>query len=329
MRGKLAHRQDGRAVLSHPNQLSPPTPAGSPHSPRPPDPRSIRLVALDIDGTLLTPEGHVSPRTARAVRAALDRGVLVLLCTGRIYSEGVAQLGQELGLSLPAIVRNGTAVQDLQTGAVLDRQPFPPGTLERGLDLMLPVGLTPVIEEGPDRGDGLYTVPIADCHPALFHFARLWKRLAHLRHLPTARDLYRVQDPNWLGACGERDATRAAADALQQLPGVEVRWYGDGLGPDDPHCTDVSPAGCSKASALARFAAQHDVDLSEAFAIGDFFNDVEMLREVRWGVAMGHAPDTVKAAADAVTLDNAHDGCAVAIERYVLGRETELPDGPG
>ncbi|HEU5317162.1 MAG TPA: Cof-type HAD-IIB family hydrolase [Chloroflexota bacterium] len=311
MRRKLGQRQDGRRLLS------------------PPPPRSIRLVALDIDGTLLTPEGHVSPRTARAIRAALDRGVLVLLCTGRIYSEGVRQLGEELGLSLPAIVRNGTAIQDLQTGAVLDRQPIPPGTLERGLDVLLPLGLSPVVEEGPGREDRLFTGPEPDCHPAVFHFARLWKRFGHLRHLPTARDLYRVEDPNWLGACGTRDTTRAAAGALQQLPGVEVRWYGDGLGADDPHCTDVSPAGCSKASALARFADQHAVALSEAFAIGDFFNDVEMLQEVGWGVAMGHAPDAVKQAADAVTLDNAHDGCAVAIERYVLGWDTKDSRGAG
>jgi hydroxymethylpyrimidine pyrophosphatase-like HAD family hydrolase len=141
-----------------------------------------------------------------------------------------------------------------------------------------------------------------------------------LKHVGSARDLYQVEDPNWLGACGAREATKEAADALQQLPGIPVRWYGDWLAEGDPHCTDVSPAGCSKASALARFAAQHGVELSEAFAIGDFLNDIEMLREVRWGVAMGHAPDAVKQAADAVTLDNAHDGCALALETYVLGR---------
>ena len=286
----------------------------------PPDPASIRLVALDIDGTLLGPEGHVSPRTAAAIREILDRGVLAVLCTGRIFSEGVQELAGELGLSLPAIVRNGTALQDLETGAVLDRHPIPPDTLRKGLDIMLPLGLSPVIEEGPAKEDRLFTLPAAACHPAVFHFARVWKRLGHLRHVGTARDLYDVNDPNWLGACGAREATKEAADALQRLPGIAVRWYGDWLAEGDPHCTDISPAGCSKASALARFAAQHGIALSETFAIGDFFNDVEMLQEVGWGVAMGHAPDAVKAAANAVTLDNAHDGCALALETYVLGR---------
>lgn len=285
----------------------------------PPDPSSIRLVALDIDGTLLSPEGHVSPRTAAAIRQLLDRGVLAVLCTGRIFSEGVKELAGELGLSLPAIVRNGTAIQDLETGAVLDRHPVPPDAIRLGLDVMLPLGLSPVVEEGPLKQDRLFTLPAESCHPAVFHFARLWKRLAHLHHLDAAVDLYAVDDPNWLGACGTRRATKQAADALERLPGIAVRWYGDGLSEHDPHCTDISPAGCSKASALARFAAQHDIALSETFAIGDFFNDVEMLQEVGWGVAMGHAPDAVKAAADAVTLDNARDGCALALETYVLG----------
>ena len=285
----------------------------------PPDPYSIRLVALDIDGTLLGPDGHVSPRTAAAIRALLDRGVLAVLCTGRIFAEGVQRLAGELGLSLPAIVRNGTAVQDLQTGAVLDRHPIPPGTLERGLGIMLPMGLSPVIEEGPLKEDRLFTLPAAECHPAVFHFARVWKRIHHIRHVRAPRDLYAVDDPNWLGACGSREDTKAAADALQRLPGITVRWYGDWLAEGDPHCTDISPAGCSKASALARFAAQRGIALAETFAIGDFFNDIEMLQEVGWGVAMGHAPDPVKDAADAVTLDNAHDGCALALERYVLG----------
>jgi Cof subfamily protein (haloacid dehalogenase superfamily) len=295
--------------------------SGSPtRAAQPPDPASIRLVALDIDGTLVGPDGHVSPRTREAIRRVLERGVLTVLCTGRIFAEGVQQLAGELGLSLPAIVRNGTAVQDLRTGEVLDRHPIPPGTLERGLDVMLPLGLTPVTEEGPQREDRLFTLPKDECHPAVFHFARIWKRLHSLSHVTAARDLYAVDDPNWLGACGSRETTKAAAEALQALPGITVRWYGDWMAEGDPHCADISPAGCTKASALARFAAQHGIALAETFAIGDFFNDVEMLREVGWGVAMGHAPDAVKEAANAITLDNTQDGCALALEQYVLGR---------
>ena len=61
---------------------------------------------------------------------------------------------------------------------------------------------------------------------------------------------------------------------------------------------------CTKATALAEFEARHGIGLQQIMAVGDYLNDVEMLGEVGWGVAMGQAPDVVKAAADAVTLDN-------------------------
>jgi hydroxymethylpyrimidine pyrophosphatase-like HAD family hydrolase len=172
---------------------------------RAPDPGSIRALSLDIDGTLLSPAGRVSPRTLRAVRAALAQGVLVVLCTGREYAWGVGDLARQLRLDLPAIVRNGAAVQDLVDGRVRE-----------------------------------------------FAFAA------------------------------------------------------------------ITPV-CSKATALEEFAARQGIGMHQIMAVGDYFNDVQMLREVGWGVAMGQAPAAVRAAADAITLDNGSDGCAVAIERYVLG----------
>jgi hypothetical protein len=187
---------------------------------------------------------------------------------------------------------------------------------------MLRHQLTPVVEEGPQLLDRLFTLPHEQCHPSVFYYAELWKRAAHLTHADQVRDLYAVPDPNWIGACGTRQATLAAHEELQPLPGVDAAWYGVWQPDDNLHCTGIAPAGCSKASALARFAAQHDVHLAEAMAIGDFLNDVEMLREVGWGVAMGHAPDALKEVANAVTLDNAHDGAAIALERYVLGLDS-------
>ena len=279
-------------------------------------------MALDIDGTIVGVDGHISPRVRRAIRDVLDRGVLVVLCTGRIFSEGVKDLGAELGLSLPAIVRNGTAVQELLTGAVLDRHHLPNGAETAALDIMLRHGLSPVIEEGPQQQDRLFAPPRERCHAAVFYFMEIWKRSQHLCHVALEEDLYRVADPNWIGGCGSREATDAAHLELQHLPGIASRAYGDWRPDGDLCIADIMPSGCSKASALARFATQHGINLSDTLAIGDFFNDIEMLKEVGWGVAMGHAPDALKDVADAVTLDISHDGAAIALERYVLGRGT-------
>jgi 5-amino-6-(5-phospho-D-ribitylamino)uracil phosphatase len=281
---------------------------------------SIRLVALDIDGTILTPEGHVSPRVRRAIKDVLDRNIPVVLCTGRAFSKGVREVGQELGLSLPAIVRNGTAVQDLQTGALLEQNSLGAEAAGAVLDVLLAHGLSPVVEEGPQHGDGLYTLPRHECHPAVFYYGELWQRTAHLRHTAHRSELYQVRDPNWIGGCGEREVTRAAYAALDGTPGISAAWYGEWQSDDGLHCTGITAAGCSKASALARYAAGHGIQLANVLAVGDYLNDVEMLAEVGWGVAMGQAPDALKKVAKAVVPDNVADGAAIALERYVLGR---------
>ena len=75
---------------------------------------------------------------------------------------------------------------------------------------------------------------------------------------------------------------------------------------------------CSKASGVAALAQLLDIPLQQVMALGDNLNDMQMLQIVGWGVAMGHAPDSVKAVSQAITANNAEDGAAQAIERYAL-----------
>jgi hydroxymethylpyrimidine pyrophosphatase-like HAD family hydrolase len=283
---------------------------------------SFRLVALDIDGTLLTPQGHVSPRTVAAVRAVCERGVLVVLCTGRSFSRGIGALGAELGLHLPAIVRNGAAVQDIATGEVLAQRAIAPAAVRAALDAVLAAGATPLVQEGARHRDAICLPPPDECGPAALHFERLWRAEGDtfVRVASTAA-LYDAREPWWIGGAGSRDDTARACEALRRIPGLLVRWSGDESSARDQYIASSVPEGCTKAAALAEFAAQHGVSLAEVFAVGDYYNDVEMLREVGFGVAMGQAPDVVKAAARAVAPDNARDGCAIALERYVLDRD--------
>lgn len=286
-------------------------------------PLRYRLVALDIDGTLLTPEGHVAQRTVRAVEAALAQGVLVVLCTGRHFSRGIRTIAGELGLSLPAIVRNGAAVQDLATGAVLAYRALAPEAQRGALDVMLASGagggVVPIVEEGPCHGECLYTLLRSRWNAAVSFFLLEWERDHHVRQSAEPETLYTVPEPSWLGACGSRDAARAVYDALRDLPGAAVRTTLAGTPQAEFHCTSVVPADCSKATALAAFGAERGIALSEMLAVGDYYNDVDMLAEVGWGVAMGQAPEAVRAVADAIVPDNTQDGAAIAIERYLLG----------
>ena len=286
-------------------------------------PRPVRLIALDVDGTLLNPAGHVAPRTARAIREARARGIEVVICTGRPVFAGIKALAAELGLSVPAIVRNGKAIQDVATGEVLLFRALPAPVVSAALDAILAAGLPAMVEEGPRHSDTLYVAEGARTDPhtqsVLGHWARTEAVPQSVRYVP-ADSLYAVPEPTWLGASGTREATGRAYRAFQALDDVRPHWSGQ----EEPnrafHVAGIEPAATSKAVALQLFAAERGISLQETMAVGDYFNDVEMLREAGWGVAMGHAPDAVKAAANAVVPDNTHDGAAIAIERYALGQ---------
>jgi hydroxymethylpyrimidine pyrophosphatase-like HAD family hydrolase len=145
-----------------------------------------------------------------------------------------------------------------------------------------------------------------------------WERDHHVRSAAPGA-LYAVHEPSWMGAVGSRAAAAAVHDALRDLSGASLRTTLAAAPAAEFHCTSVVPAGCSKASALAAFAAERGIALADVLAVGDYHNDVEMLTEAGWGVAMGQAPEAVKAVADAVVPDNTQDGAAIAIERYLLG----------
>jgi hydroxymethylpyrimidine pyrophosphatase-like HAD family hydrolase len=286
---------------------------------RAPDPGSIRALSLDIDGTLLGPGGDVAPRTARAVRAALAQGVLVVLCTGREYTCGVDDLARELRLDLPAIVRNGAAVQDLADGRVLAQRRLPEGSVARAIAALTGLGATPMVIQGPADGDGICTLPPEHCTAAVAFYERRWWN--GYRRVESAAALAAMTDTTWVGGAGGHEVAFAAYEALGAIPGVRRTWTGANGRVREFAFAAITPL-CSKATALEEFAARQGIGMHQIMAVGDYHNDVEMLREVGWGVAMGQAPAPVKAVADAVTLDNASDGCAVAIERYVLGDNT-------
>lgn len=294
-------------------------------APHPPTPSPYRLIALDVDGTLLDPAGHVSPRTRAAVREALARGVAVVLCTGRVFSQGIRHLSEELGLSLPAIVRNGAAIQDAATGRVLFSRAIPESAVRAALDAMLGRETVPVVEEGPGARDELVTIRGATSNPAVRYFARSWLRQDNFRFVDESGELYRVPAPTFVCAFGTRERTEPVYRALGALPGTKLYWTGDGrfdrpLNPEH-YCAGISPGDCSKATALAAFAGERGLGMESVMAVGDFYNDLEMLAAAGLGVAMGHAPEGVRRVARAVVPDNANDGAAVAIERYVLGRQ--------
>jgi Cof subfamily protein (haloacid dehalogenase superfamily) len=281
--------------------------------PIPPSPQPllpIELIALDIDGTLIGDDLIIGPDTRTAVRAALDRGVVISIVTGRMVSSAL-RFARELGLDAPVVGYQG------------------------GLIRAMP-------ESGSSRiGRLLYHRPIA-AEPArqIVAWAREHGLDPHVNHLE--RFILRADDPKaddysaFMGARAELVADLASSI---RHPVTKVLAVGEPplphemaplarerfLGVADvtishPRFLEFVAPGVSKGHAVRWLARRLRLRLGATLAIGDQWNDYEMLAEVGHGTAMPSAPDAVQAVARYIAPPLAEEGVARMIEALVLAR---------
>jgi len=262
-----------------------------------------RLVVLDVDGTLLTPDGEISAAVRRALRRVADRGVLIGIATGRKYDSALPY-ARAAGAQAPMILYNGGRVVTREEGRVLYRQDLPVRFARRALDML----------DGYDIqcnlyvDDGLYVREITP---------RLRESME--------KDGVRAEVAGDLKALLDRDP----AKLLLIGPGEELEAfrtdYLRGLASppslvrSEPTYLEILPPGVSKGAALQRVCGLLGIPLASVAAVGDSYNDVEMLDAAGLGIAMGNSPAEVRRRADAVTASNREDGVARALEQYILG----------
>ncbi|WP_448070644.1 HAD family hydrolase [Georgenia yuyongxinii] len=261
------------------------------------------LVALDIDGTLLTHDGELSPAVAAAVAALRDAGAHVVLSTGRSV-QGVTPVAARLGLTQGwAVCSNGAVCirldPELDGGHVIsDVVTFDPGPTLRLLREELPSGLIAV----EDLGRGFKV-------SAPFPMGEL------------TGEVQVVDFEELVAAPATRVTLRAPELSSQDFHELveRVGLHGVGYAVGWTAWLDISPDGVNKASALEMLRGRLDVPAEATVALGDGSNDLEMLAWAAHGVAMGGSAQAVQSAADAVTDDVAHDGAAVVL-RALLDR---------
>lgn len=280
---------------------------------------SIGLVAMDIDGTLTDSAHRVPARVRDAVRACLDRGVVMVLATGRVVRTTVP-IVEAIDPRLSAITNNGAVIHER-----FDQPPLVQRLLARGVALeviarLRAAGLTPLVFDDPDRSERIAVPRGTDLSPA---FASRFDGL-----LDFVDDL-----GDWLGerallvttlagATTAAEATIRAQTLLQRehfgdRASVSPLWhplYGSWI-------LDFIAPGVSKWQAIGWYAARRGVAPGAVMALGDGLNDVEMVREAGLGVAMANCGPELRAVADALVADSDHDGVAEALERWVLGAE--------
>ena len=267
----------------------------------------VRLIATDVDGTLVRSDHRtISARNRAAFAAAREAGIDVLAISGRQpYSIGAIVAGSPLEGFV--VGSNGSVAVDLATRAVLFEELL-------DVDAQRTFALA-LLEEFPDA----HVVSVRDAgnsYVAQHGYTgeqdpgaenALWPvnhRFADLDEVLAERSLIKHPDP---GIAPEQMLEVARG---LDVPGTHPTTSGAPF-------LEVGRAGVSKATALARFAADRGIEASQVVTFGDNLNDVEMLRWAGLGVAMGNAVPGARDAADEVTLHHDADGVAVVIERLL------------
>jgi hypothetical protein len=281
----------------------------------------VRLVAIDMDGTLLpNPAQTLSARTARVLRAAQKAGICVAIATGRrtAYTTPLLE-GLELRADTPLITSNGAVIRTLG-GEAIDRC-LMESRVARGLcSLLRPFGALVFTFDRPGRGE----LVLEDLGQAQGRIALWVEANRHAAEVvkPLEDALIDGEDPIQGMVAGGVSRMREAEEALRASPWadlcecVKTEYLGRDLS-----ILDLLPRGVSKGLGIARLAARLGVDQRATMAIGDNWNDVEMLKWAGQGVIMGNAALELRAMAKKRGWQQAppcdEDGAAAVLEVIV------------
>lgn len=264
-----------------------------------------RIIALDLDGTLLTPEKTILPASLAALKDARQAGAKVILVTGRHHC-AIHPYYQALNLDEPAICCNGTYLYDYKNKTVITGNPL---QHQQALDVIKLLQKTPI-----------HTMVYADD-------VMIWEKMTGYieRAFRWAATLPVAQRPVWLQVPSLTDAVSQAntiwkfalnhtdTEQLQQVArhieqqlGLTCEWSWQDQ-------VDITSPGNSKGRRLAQWVNSEGFSMNDVLAFGDNYNDLSMLEAAGMGVAMGNADAAIKTRADKVTSTNDQPGIAEII----------------
>jgi hypothetical protein len=275
---------------------------------------SYRLLALDIDGTLLGSDKRIAPRTRAAVDAARVAGLRLVLVTGRRHP-AARRVAVELGGHVPLVLHNGALV--VEDGELLRCLPLPRPAARIALRVGRAAGADAVVHAGL-RGEGRLVVEGA----ALGH-GRLDGYLERSQpdvHVVEDLESWLAEDPVQVMFAGALAAMEALVPRLRGALGEAVVIERTVYPQNDLALVDVLGPGVGKAGALAFLQQRWGIAAAETIAIGDNWNDRAMLEAAGLGLVMGNADPELRGLGLPVLPSNDEDGVAVALERYVLAR---------
>jgi hydroxymethylpyrimidine pyrophosphatase-like HAD family hydrolase len=283
----------------------------------------VRLLALDIDGTL-TNSSHEVPDVARdAVARVVAAGVRVMIATGRRYRDALP-IARALGVDVPLVSASGALVKRPSDHATLSRAAFAPGVLEGVVRLIAERGYEPILySDSYAKGFDFHCRSLADIaeDPAAYG-GGLREYLGRNRGLAdVVHDLHEsppegvfggfVMGPHASMNSLEADLDAAFPGSLS-LHTIKSPRYRDWM-------CEIAPVGVTKWSGVVQVAAVWGIRPAEICAVGDDVNDLPMIREAGLGIAMGNARPEIQAEADVVVGTNDEGGLADVADLVLAG----------
>lgn len=271
----------------------------------------IRLIAADMDGTLLNDEKQIPEENLRALRACAERGIEIVPATGRTVRGLPDEIRNLPGVHY-AILTNGAQVLDLKTNEIIDSCRIPVSLAEKVMmmartspyDIMYDVYIGGIGYTMPEFYDGVYRFVSSEGLAELVRRTRdtVPDNIAYLRE--------RGQDAEKINLFfTDMEARKKMRSELMEIPGILVSS-------SIPNNLEINAAGADKGGALLRLASRLGIAEEETMGFGDGENDLSMIQMAGIGVAMKNGEESVKAAADYITETNNEAGVAKAICRF-------------
>ncbi len=276
---------------------------------------SYRLIAIDIDGTLLNDYKEITESNRTAITAAMNRNVYVTLCTGRGILTSSRIKHKVPYLNAPLILNGGALISDIPRGRFLYVRNLSQRVAVDAVNQLRNLGCYPIVYAPLPESQYFYYDGMDMANESFREYVD--KNPGRAQRVDDV--LFPIcADPAMVAATDRVERIRdLEAMFKSRMPDTTVTLEVSPI--DREYCNvTLTPRGVSKGTGLRELASILDIDMSETLAIGDNLNDLDMMTSAGFGVAMGNATPETKERADHVTASNNEDGVARAIERFVL-----------
>lgn len=266
-----------------------------------------KMICLDIDGTLLNSEHKISAKTKEVIQIVSNEMKIPVILVSARMSKGILFLLEELNISNPIICYSGALIMDGKTN-ILSNVTIPISEVKQVLKSARDMGIHVSLYKDDEwyvekidewaKQEGIIT----NMSPNIMNFIDLL-------------DLWEKENsgPNKILCMAQPNEIEVLNENAKAYSSNNLNIY-----LSKPTYLEIMPSNASKTSAIEVLCKRFDIQRSEVIAIGDNYNDINMIEFAGLGIAMNNAPDAVKQYADDITLSNDEDGVAEAIKKYIL-----------